>query len=783
MNKLYTISILHIISCAKAMKNIGITILLCCLAVEGYSTAWTTATPGLLTTLSNWTNGTIPPTTFTTPGDTWTVTMPMTMSSGVAWIVGTTGMAPATVTIATGGPVHGSGGGFVLSMTIYGNINIADSIVANGGGCQILMNIFGNLNITTGSVTANGGSSMVKMKVNGNLMMTGGSIAANGGSAIDSVNVNGNFSMSGPSYISGNGGSATSTVLLSLPAGSGTMMIDNTSTGTWIGTNVYVVTGCTAQLDGNFKTTTGGATYGLTVNGTLICPSADTVNGIDMFKLNGGATLEVAHASGINGAIATTGTKTFAPGANYVFNGTVAQVTGSFLPAALVSPDTITINNSAGVTLTQSTLTTGTLLFTSGILNTGAFTMSVPGAATAVAGAGATSYVNGTLIKTITGLTTVNYETGDLDYAPMLLTLSTAGTAGSLGVKTTNGLHPSVGTSGLSSANMANHYWTITNTGAAGPATVIPKATYNLADIIGGSNSSFKTQEYTGGAWLGAALATTNTSSPYTSAPNSGITLATLAGAYIFGNVFCGTLPITGSTSVCTGATITLSDATPAGTWNSSTPSVATISGTGLVTALSAGVTTISYTVGACMVTTIVTVNPLPNAGVITWVDTVVCVGHTIVLADTATGGTWVSNNVSLATVSGTGTVTGVAPGIDTITYTVTNSCGTATVKRRIKVLSVATCHTGVVELSQATTTELSVFPNPNSGAFSVNLVSAAADEAVTVVITNVFGEKIKEFTATTNKVTELTIDAAPGIYIVSAATANGRYNAKVLVK
>ncbi len=688
---------------ARDVKLFFWTLLLCCIGFESYATVWKTATAGSIYTLSNWTNGLTSPTTFITPGDMWYVTRPMTMSSSVPWNVGTPSMTPVTVTIDSGGSITGTGGSFQLIMNIYGDINIHDSINAIGGGCKILMNIFGNFRMITGSVDANGGSCFITMNVNGNLSMTDGNIIGSGGGANDTIIVKGNFSLSGPSFISAIGGSAISNVFLALPTSSGTMMIDNTSTGAWGNTYVYVNAGCTAQLDANFSTTTGPTAYGFIVNGTLICPAADTMNGTGKFALNGVATLEVAHATGINGAITTTGTKTFNTSANYVFNGSVAQVTGTLLPAALVVPDTITINNSAGVTLSQATATTGKLIFTGGILNTGTYTMSVPGAATSVSGAGALSYVNGTLIKTITGLTAVNYEVGDLDYAPMSLALSAAGTAGSLGLKTTNGLHPAVATSGLGTGNMANHYWTITNTGAAGPATVIPKATYNSGDILGGSNSLFATQEYAGSAWLGTPLASTNTSTPYTSAPNTGIALASLAGDYIFGNIFCGTLPITGTTAFCVKSASTLSDATAGGTWSSSTTTIATVGSTGIVSGVAAGTATISYTHAGCMVATTVTVNPC---------------------------GTLIEN--------------GPAKG---------------------------------------TTTELKIFPNPNSGVFTMNLLSATADDEVHVVITNIIGTKVKEFAATANKAFDIQLDPAAGIYLLSATTAHGRYVEKVIVR
>lgn len=893
MNKSFSYSVKNSLACVKVAKIMVLVLLFSGIAFHGFSTAWTTNVAGPVNVLANWTNGMSTPTTFTTPGDTWTVTLNMTMPSAAIWNLGTVSSAPDTLIIASGGTLGFSGAGGAVTINVYGDVIVnggtftlggagttetvnvhggllvssgtvsstgsstsfhintngldtlsGGSIASTGAGSTITLINNGNFSVSAGTVNAsstitltdtgnfsmtggtlsaggtltmtingnstvtngnlggigtmtmttngnttisggiiksNGAGSNLFMNTHGSFVMTGGTFGSSGAGSTVKNTVYGNCSYSGPCSMTNTGAGCTSTVYLALNTTLGTMMVDNTSTGAWSATNVYVDAGCTAQLDGNFSSSTGSGTYGVTVNGTLICPAAYMINGTGIFTVDSGATLEVAHATGINGAIITTGTKTFNTQANYVFNGTVAQVTGSYLPASLVTPDSITISNSAGVTLTQSTLTTGTLLFTSGILNTGAFTMSVPGAASAVVGAGATSYVNGTLIKTITGLSSVNYEVGDLNYAPMLLAMSTIGTAGSLGIKTTNGLHPSVATSGLSSANMANHYWTISNIGAAGPSSVIPKATYNLVDIIGGSNAAFLTQEYIGTAWLGIPLTTTNTSSPYVSYPNGGIPLGTLAGAYIFGNTFCGTLPITGTTTVCTGSTTALHDATTGGTWSSSAPAVATISGTGVVTGVTAGVTTITYAVGACAVTTVVTVNTAPVAGSITG-SANVCVGHTDNLADATPGGTWSSSAPATGSVSVAGVVTGIAAGTTTISYTVTNACGTATATMNVTVHSPASCALLNGNVSTQLTQALNIFPNPNSGAFTLNLVSAG-EEAVHVIITNVVGEKVKEIITTTNRATDISLDSAPGIYLLSASTAHGRYNAKVLVK
>jgi gliding motility-associated-like protein len=99
---------------------------------------------------------------------------------------------------------------------------------------------------------------------------------------------------------------------------------------------------------------------------------------------------------------------------------------------------------------------------------------------------------------------------------------------------------------------------------------------------------------------------------------------------------------------------------------------------TGVVTGVDAGNAVITYTVtnaSGCTnsSSTIVTINPLPQVQSITGLTTI-CAGSTIILASATNGGTWSSSDPAIATVnSATGEVTGIAGGVVTINYTVTN--------------------------------------------------------------------------------------------------------------
>ncbi|MCD6011083.1 MAG: gliding motility-associated C-terminal protein [Flavipsychrobacter sp.] len=110
------------------------------------------------------------------------------------------------------------------------------------------------------------------------------------------------------------------------------------------------------------------------------------------------------------------------------------------------------------------------------------------------------------------------------------------------------------------------------------------------------------------------------------------------------------------------------------GSWGTASPSIATINFLGVVTGMSAGVTTITYTeAGGCAGTAPITVNPIPLP--ITGTN-YVYQGLTTSLADLTPGGTWSSSNTSLATVgAGTGIVTGVSAGLVLISYTLPTTC------------------------------------------------------------------------------------------------------------
>ncbi|NNT72452.1 T9SS type A sorting domain-containing protein [Flavobacterium sp. IMCC34852] len=133
---------------------------------------------------------------------------------------------------------------------------------------------------------------------------------------------------------------------------------------------------------------------------------------------------------------------------------------------------------------------------------------------------------------------------------------------------------------------------------------------------------------------------------------------------------------ITGSTTVCAGGSTTLSNSTIGGNWSSANPSVATINSSGSVSGLAGGTTIITYTYtdgNGCSnaTTTSVTVNAAPTITA----PSSVCIGSTIQLSPN-TGGSWISNNTTVATIDNNGLVNALDFGNVTFTFTdATTTC------------------------------------------------------------------------------------------------------------
>ncbi len=139
---------------------------------------------------------------------------------------------------------------------------------------------------------------------------------------------------------------------------------------------------------------------------------------------------------------------------------------------------------------------------------------------------------------------------------------------------------------------------------------------------------------------------------------------------------------LTGNQDLCLGDSTTItSDGDAGGTWTSSDTTIATVDANGVVTSVAVGTAIISYTVtgiSPCSVNTTstlsLTVNNLPNAGVLSGANSLCLGSATTLVSDGDAGGTWTSSDTAVATVDNTGSVTALNIGTVTISYEVSGN-------------------------------------------------------------------------------------------------------------
>ncbi len=492
--------------------------------------------------------------------------------------------------------------------------------------------------------------------------------------------------------------SAGSTITLSDPTTGGTWSSSNTSVAT-VGSTSGVVTGVSAGTATIYYITAGGcgAYHIITVTATSVHAITGTAN----VCIGSNRTLidstTGGHWSSSNTAIATVGSSTgivtgIAAGTcviTYAIGTSIATVTVTVDPLAPITG--LTTISEGTVTTFSDAVSGGTWLSS----NTAIATVgSSTGIVTGVSAGTCTIYyiTPGTcylyVIVTVTGTSAIHSIDGTASIcegSTRTLTDSTSGGHWSSSNTSVASVGSSTGVvTGISAGTCTITYTvgtsiaTVTFTVNAeapitGSTTVATGGAIALADpVSGGSWISSNTSVATVGSLTGIVTGLTpGTTTIYyrTSTPCYSYVIVTVTATTVVHS-------ISGTASVCEGSTRTLTDPTTGGHWSSSNTAIASVgSSTGVVTGVSAGTCTITYTVGASIVTVTFTVNS--DAATVSGATTV-SVGSTITLSDAVTGGIWSTNDTVIATAGATsGIITGVSAGTVTVYYVTPGGCYT----------------------------------------------------------------------------------------------------------
>ncbi len=322
----------------------------------------------------------------------------------------------------------------------------------------------------------------------------------------------------------------------------------------------------------------------------------------------------------------------------------------------------------------------------------------------------------------------------------------------------------SVNGSGLVTANAAGSATiTATSEGKSGSAVItvatVPVASVTVspasANIAVGATRQLSavTRDSAGGTLTGRVVTWTSSSTAIARVNVSGLVTAVAVGSVTITATSegqSGTAAITvfivpvasvtvspASATIAVGATRQLSAVTKdsAGgtltgrvvTWASSNTAVATVNGSGLVSGVAAGSATITATSEGQSGTSAITVMVVPVASVtVSPASATIAVGATrqlsAVTKDSAGGTltgrvvTWASSNTAVATVNGSGLVSGIAVGSATITATSEGKNGTASITVAIVPVASVTVSPSSANIAVGATRQLSAVTKDSAG-------------------------------------------------------------------
>ena len=476
--------------------------------------------------------GTYTPTTSSGATATTTVTGAFTLSSGGVTSPGSShvhSFSMASLSVSGGTWGMSSSGGSALTITSAGNVAIS------GTGAMA--------STSSGNVTVNCNGDFSSTSTASSAFMFQSSSSA---SKTYALNVGGNFAVTGTGLFVGGSSSSPATITFTGGVASvtynGTPASMATTSPVNVKNNFIVTSGKTLTLLSNILPTSSSTSnnWNFTVNtgATLVCGTneigTNAATARTGFTLQTGATLKTANVGGVWNT--TTGTASittaaalasFSDGATYEFNGSSAQVTSAFATTPAATPynvANIVINNSTGVTLSQSLNVTGALQMQAGNLTLSTFnltTVSITGSPysnTKMVVTNSTGYLGQPV-----ALATILYPVGNSgNYTPASYTFTANSTARYLNVRAVTPRN----VNDVSATDYINNRWWNTDLSVTtGTYTYTSVYTYISGDMVG-TAANIRLNRWTGSAWVNDAGSVVNNTN-FTITSSTGLTQAT----------------------------------------------------------------------------------------------------------------------------------------------------------------------------------------------------------------------------------------------------------------
>jgi hypothetical protein len=359
--------------------------------------------------------------------------------------------------------------GQTAAVSLIGNLTTINgnfSLLSTGSTPQVLNLAISGVNFST--------------NIAGNYIQSGGNLTLNGTSGTCTLNLAGNFTMSGGTLARGSGA----------------------GTFNFTGSSIQTFTKSAGTISGTIPFSI--------LSGSIVDFGTSVLDGTTAtFTLNSGAGIITANsgglsASGATGSIQVGGTRTYSVGADYTYNGTVAQVTGNGFTGA----NNLTLNNPSSVKLSASSVVSGNVLISQGTFDSNSLNISVggnwtnngsftPGTGTVTFTGGNSASINGS-VATQNFYNVVVNKTSVLNVSGNTATLNVGGTftetsgdfTAPATMNVTGDLTLTSGT--FTAGSMLNESGNWTNNGAtfsAGTGTVTMKGANK--NIGGGTSTSF----------------------------------------------------------------------------------------------------------------------------------------------------------------------------------------------------------------------------------------------------------------------------------------------------